>query len=113
MLAEEGEYLAPAIHCLLRPVECPVQIEDAVAGPVVAVDGLYLPYFFSSASCWFTCSGLGARSSLPKMPSRGHERSFVMSIGATGFFALSSVGAITTPPPHCSTTASMSFFWQA
>src|SRR5438105_14482825 len=38
MLAEEGEHLAPAIHCRLRPVERPVPIEDAVAGTVVAVE---------------------------------------------------------------------------
>src|SRR3989440_7106404 len=42
MLAEEGEHLAPAIHCLLRPVEWPVPIEDAVAGTVVAVERVYL-----------------------------------------------------------------------
>jgi hypothetical protein len=38
MLAEEREYLAPAIHGLLGPVEWPVPIEDAVAGTVVAVE---------------------------------------------------------------------------
>src|SRR5256885_4022982 len=42
LLAEEGEHLAPAIHCLLRPVEWPVPIEDAVAGTVVAVERVYL-----------------------------------------------------------------------
>src|SRR2546428_6177020 len=42
MLAEEGEHLAPAIHCLLRPVEWPVPIEDAVAGAVVAVELVHL-----------------------------------------------------------------------
>src|SRR5216684_2229391 len=31
MLAEEGEHLAPAIHCLLGSVEWPVPIEDGVA----------------------------------------------------------------------------------
>src|SRR5450631_3455009 len=34
MLAEEGEHLAPTIHCLLGPVEWPMPIEDAVAGTV-------------------------------------------------------------------------------
>src|SRR5271167_3585915 len=38
MLAEEGEYLAPAIHCLLGPIERPVPVEEAVAGTVVAVE---------------------------------------------------------------------------
>src|SRR5215204_1304236 len=38
MLAEEGEHLAPAIHCLLGPVEWPVPIENAVAGSIVAVE---------------------------------------------------------------------------
>src|SRR6202047_3429207 len=38
MLAEEGEHLAPAVHCLLWPVERPVPIEEAVAGTVVAVE---------------------------------------------------------------------------
>ena len=38
MLAEEGEHLAPAIHCLLGPVEWPVPIEDAVASTIVAVE---------------------------------------------------------------------------
>src|SRR5258708_2929232 len=38
MLAEEGEHLTPAIHCLLGSVEWPVPIEDAVAGIVVAVE---------------------------------------------------------------------------
>src|SRR5260370_18657720 len=42
MLAEEGEHLAPAIHCLLGPVEWPVPIEDAVAGSVVAVELVHL-----------------------------------------------------------------------
>src|SRR5260370_3736521 len=42
MLAEEGKHLAPAIHCLLRPVEWPVPIEDAVAGTVVAVELVHL-----------------------------------------------------------------------
>jgi hypothetical protein len=38
MLAEEGEDLAPAIHCLLGSVKWPVPIPDAVAGSVVAVE---------------------------------------------------------------------------
>ena len=38
MLAEEGEHLAPTIHCLFGPVEWPVPIEDAMAGTVVAVE---------------------------------------------------------------------------
>src|SRR5882757_3704226 len=38
MLAEEGKYLAPAIHRLLGPVERPVPIPDAVAGTVVAME---------------------------------------------------------------------------
>src|SRR5438876_3491592 len=42
MLAEEGEHLAPAIHCLLGPVERPVPIEDAVASAVVAVEFVHL-----------------------------------------------------------------------
>ena len=42
MLAEEGEHPAPAIHCLLGPVEWPVPIEDAVAGTVVAIELVHL-----------------------------------------------------------------------
>src|SRR6266566_2314726 len=42
MLAEEGEHLTPAIHCLLGPVERPVPIEDAVASTVVAVEFVHL-----------------------------------------------------------------------
>src|SRR5260221_8711559 len=38
MFAEEGEYLAPAIHCLLGVIERPVPIEKAVAGTVVAME---------------------------------------------------------------------------
>src|SRR6202048_4516560 len=38
MLAEEGEHLAPAIHCLLGPIERPVPIEEAMAGTVIAVE---------------------------------------------------------------------------
>src|SRR6516164_6941169 len=38
MLAEEGEYLGPTIHCLLGPIERPVPIEEAVAGAIVAVE---------------------------------------------------------------------------
>src|ERR1700722_7650199 len=38
MPAEEGEYLAPAIHRLLGPIKRPVPIEEAVAGPVVPVE---------------------------------------------------------------------------
>src|SRR5713101_3706050 len=45
MLAEEGEHLAPAIHCLLGPVEWPVPIEDAVAGTIVAVELVHLAVF--------------------------------------------------------------------
>ena len=33
--------------------------------------------FLSSASCWFTCSGEGDLSSLPKRPIIGQERSLV------------------------------------
>ena len=109
MLAEETENLAPSIHGLLRSVEWPVPVEEAVPGAVVAVEFVALPCFFSSASCWFTCSGLGARSSLPKMPISGHERSFVRSIGATGVLSLSSCLLITTRPPQSSAQASTSF----
>src|ERR1700694_4427130 len=42
MLAEEGEHLAPAFHCLLGPVKRPVPIEDAMAGTVVAVELVHL-----------------------------------------------------------------------
>src|SRR5271167_2902287 len=38
MLAEEGEYLAPAIHCLFGAIERPVPVEEAVTGTVVAVE---------------------------------------------------------------------------
>src|ERR1700745_40953 len=37
VLAEAGEYLAPAVHRLLGPVQRPVPIEEAVAGAVVAM----------------------------------------------------------------------------
>jgi hypothetical protein len=56
---------------------------------------------------------LGARSSLPNMPSSGQLRSFVISAGATGVLALSSSLPITTRPPQRSTHASTSFLWQA
>src|SRR6516164_10623633 len=42
MPAEEGEYLAPAIHCLLGPIERPVPIEEAMTGAVVAVEFIRL-----------------------------------------------------------------------
>src|SRR3984893_4382135 len=42
MLAEEGEHLAPALHCLLGPVEWPVPIEEAMAGTVIAVELVHL-----------------------------------------------------------------------
>src|SRR5262249_13092418 len=42
MLAEEGEHLAPAIHCLFGPVEWTVPIEDAVAGTIVTVELVHL-----------------------------------------------------------------------
>ena len=38
MLLQEGEDLAPAVHRLLRPVRCPVVIEEAVARAVVPVE---------------------------------------------------------------------------
>ena len=38
MPAEEGEYLTPAIHGLLGPIEWPVPIEEAMAGTVVALE---------------------------------------------------------------------------
>src|SRR3954452_1009928 len=46
MLAEEGEDLAPAIHCLLGSVKWPVPIPDAVAGSVVAVELVCLAVLF-------------------------------------------------------------------
>src|SRR5260370_4417141 len=72
-----------------------------------------LPCFLSSASCWFTCSGVGERSSLPNRPSSGQDRPFVNSIGEVGCFGLSSSLLITTRPPHSSTAASMFLVWQA
>src|SRR6266404_4045714 len=45
MLAEEGEYLAPAIHRLLGPVKRPVPIEEAVAGTVVTMEFVRLSVF--------------------------------------------------------------------
>src|SRR5918993_2559342 len=42
MVAEEGEHLAPAIHCLLGPVKWPVPIEEAVPGAAVAVELVHL-----------------------------------------------------------------------
>src|SRR5579863_5029015 len=38
MPPKEGEYLAPAIHRLLGPIERPVPIEEGVAGAVIAVE---------------------------------------------------------------------------
>src|ERR1700676_1004902 len=38
MLAEESEYLAPAVHGRLGPVQRPVPVPDSVAGAVVAVE---------------------------------------------------------------------------
>ena len=38
VLAEEGEYAAPAVHGLFGPIEGPVPIEEAVAGAIVAVE---------------------------------------------------------------------------
>src|SRR5579883_1992798 len=38
MLAEEREYLVPAIHGLLGPIERPVPIEEAMARAVVAME---------------------------------------------------------------------------
>src|SRR5205823_14705371 len=70
-------------------------------------------YFFNSASCWLTCSGVGERSSLPNRPSSGQDRFCVYSIGATGCFGFSSSWLITTRPPHSSTAASMLLVWQA
>src|SRR3954468_20870913 len=45
MLAEEGPYLAPAIHALLGPVERPVPVEEAVTGAVIAVELVTLAVF--------------------------------------------------------------------
>src|SRR6478672_8300338 len=42
MLVEEGKHPAPAVHCLLGPVEWSVPIEDAVAGSVVAIELVHL-----------------------------------------------------------------------
>src|SRR5580704_9006383 len=47
------------------------------------------------------------------MPSSGHERSFVYSIGATGVLGLSSDWAITTRPPQQSTAALKPLLLQA
>src|SRR5215207_9975786 len=106
MLADEGEHLAPAIHCLLGPVEWPVPIENAVAGFIVPVELVHLAVLLELGLVLFTCSGLGARSSLPNMPSSGQQRSFVISTGATGVLALSSSLPITTRPPQRSAQAS-------
>src|SRR4030088_1131006 len=42
MLAEKGEHLDPAIHCLLGPVEWQGAIEDAVGSTIVAVELVHL-----------------------------------------------------------------------
>src|ERR1700704_2650068 len=42
VFAEEREYLAPAIHCLLGPIERPMPVEEAVAGAVVAMELILL-----------------------------------------------------------------------
>src|ERR1700720_3136787 len=42
MLAEECEYLAPAIHGLFRPVQRTVPVKEAVAGAVVAMEFVIL-----------------------------------------------------------------------
>ena len=57
--------------------------------------------------------GVGARSSLPKRPSSGHDSFCVYSIGATGCFGFSSSLLITTRPPHSSQAALMLSVWQA
>src|SRR6516165_2896860 len=59
MLAEEGEHPAPAIHCLLGPVEWPVPIEDAVAGAVVAIELVQLAVLLEL--CLVLVHLLGAR----------------------------------------------------
>jgi len=46
MLGEERKYLAPAVHCLLGPIQRPVPIEEAVAGTVVAVELTRLTVLF-------------------------------------------------------------------
>src|SRR5579859_3091903 len=38
VLVEEGKDLAPAIHCLLLPVERPIVVKEAVAGAIVAME---------------------------------------------------------------------------
>jgi hypothetical protein len=58
-----------------------------------------------------TCSGVGARSSLPNSPSGGPERSLVSAIGATGCFGANSALLITTRPPQRSVVASPLFVW--
>src|SRR6187431_613978 len=111
MLAEEGEQLAPAIHRLLGPVDRPVPIEEAVAGAVIAIELVTLAVLLQLGLV--LVHRLGARSSLPNRPISGHERSLVISIGATGVLALSSSAPITTRPPQSSAQASTSLRWHA
>src|SRR5687768_5015369 len=42
VLAEERPDLAPAVHCLLGPIERPMPVEETVAGAVVAVELIIL-----------------------------------------------------------------------
>src|SRR5215204_3545964 len=58
MLAEDGEHLAPATHCLLGPVEWPVPIPDAVARAVVAVELVCLAVLRERGLMLVHCSGL-------------------------------------------------------
>ena len=67
----------PAVHRLLLPVCPPIIIEKAMTGAVIAVKLIVLAMLLGSASCWFTCSGVGDLSSLPKRPIIGQERSLV------------------------------------
>jgi hypothetical protein len=75
---EKCEDLAPTVHGLLGPIKRTVPIENAVTGAVVAVELVIFAVRLECGLVLVDLSGLGARSSLPKIPISGHERSFVI-----------------------------------
>jgi hypothetical protein len=52
MLVEKDEYLAPAIHRLLGPIERPVPIEEAMAGAIAAVEIVRLAVLLELRVCF-------------------------------------------------------------
>src|ERR687885_1228394 len=78
MRAEEGEHLAPAVHRLLRTVRRRVVVEEAVPGPVVAVELVGLALLLQL--CFQRVDLLGRRALVVVAEQPEHRRLEVLGV---------------------------------